>query len=934
MLRFNFILPIALLIFARTTVLSAETDLPESMHISDDGMLLLQGDQPSSGLYDETMLRTIELNFAQEDFWEQMTVNYDSEENIPADLVLDGEIYPDIGVRFKGMTSYSRIGDSQKKSFNIEIDFTDDDQRLMGYKTLNLNNAASDPTFMREILYFDAVRRYTVGSKASFVKLLINGENWGLYVHVQQLNSDLLEEWFPDNDGIRWKAAMNPGGGGTIPGGQLPQDYEEWAASDFASDLDGDGQISNADYQIFLNRQNDPNRPPPGEGQQPPTGGLLPPPTSEEWLASDQATDMNDDGEITEEDYPLFLESQPLPPDAPPPAGKLQQLRPGGQRPGGPGVGGIFPGGDTALIWLGEDPTAYETAYELKSSGTDDPWSPLIAACDVLNNTPLDQLADAAEEIMAVDRWLWFLAVENIFTDQDSYLTKGADYQLYGESATGRVHPLEHDGNESFSTRSTSLSPFEGEDNADRPAISRLLSVPVLRQRYLAHMRTIVEESFDWNIFGPKVAAHRTLIEAEVEADPKKLFTHAEFTTGLSELESFVNARREYLLTHPEIAQQAPDILSVERTDPSTSTAGKLAQSEFPSGAVRVTAEIGGQVPADQLLLHYTTGITGPFTSLTMFDDGEHEEGAATDGLFAAEIPSLPAGSLVRYYVEARAADGTAAFSPPGAEHDVFTYKVAARVATSTFVVINELMADNDGVIQDPQGDYDDWIELHNTSLQEVDLSGSYLTDREDDLRKWAFPEGTVLLPGAYLVIWVDEDGGDEPGLHANFKLSNDGEEIYLVDADERGNAILDYVLFEAQETDISYGRSPDGTGDFASLNWPTPATSNLISTGVSVAATDALPEHFSLEPNYPNPFNSSTVISFALPTRGDVELAIFNLVGQKVAVLAAGEYLPGAYQLHWGGRSNAGDELATGVYLYRLQAGSKVQTRRLLLLR
>ena len=947
MLRLNLLLPIALILFARTTLVGAATDLPESMYISDDGRMLLQGDRPSSGLYDETVLRTIELNFTQEDFWEQMTANYDSEENIPADLVLDGETYPDVGVRFRGNTSYSRIGDSQKKSFNLEIDFTDDDQKLMGYKTLNLNNAASDPTFMREILYFDAVRRYTVGSKASFVKLLINSENWGLYVHVQQLNSDLLEEWFPDNDGIRWKAGMNIGGG-TLPGGQLPpggtiqlpQTYEEWAASDFARDLDGDGQIARADYQIFLNRQNDLNRPPPGEGQQPPTDGLLPPPTFDEWLASDQATDLNSDGQITEDDYRLFLQQQPSLPGAPPlVAGKLQQRQPGGQRPGGQfpgGTGGVgmFPGGDTALIWLGEDPIVYEAAYELKSSGTDDPWSPLIAACNVLNNTPLDQLADDAEKVMAVDRWLWFLAVENIFTDQDSYLTKGADYQLYGESETGRVHPLEHDGNESFSARSTDLSPFEGEDNPDRPAIGRLLSVPVLRQRYLAHVRTIVEESFDWNILAPKIAAHRALIETEVEADPKKLYTHAEFITGLSELETFVNTRLDYLLTHPEIAQQAPDILSVERTDPTTSAAGKLAQSELPSGTVRVTAEIGGAVPADQLLLHYATGITGPFTSLPMFDDGEHEDGAATDGLFAAEIPSLPTGSLVRYYVEARATDGTAAFSPPGAEHDVFTYQVAARIATSTSVVINELMADNDGVVQDPQGDYDDWIELHNTSLQEVDLSGSYLTDREDDLRKWAFPEGTVLFPGAYLIVWVDEDGGDEPGLHANFKLSNGGEEIYLVDTDDQGNAILDHVLFEAQETDISYGRTPDGTGDFASLNWPTPASSNLVPTDVSIAATDALPERFSLEPNYPNPFNSGTVISFALPIGGDVELAIFNLVGQKVAILAEGAYLPGAYELHWDGRSNAGDELATGVYLYRLQAGSQVQTRRLLLLR
>lgn len=595
----------------------------------------------------------------------------------------------------------------------------------------------------------------------------------------------------------------------------------------------------------------------------------------------------------------------------------------------------MFGGGDQALTYLGSDTAEYESTYELKTDNMDDPWTPLIHACDVLNNTPLEELPDVIESVLAVDRWLWFLAVENIFTDEDSYLTKGWDYQFYYEVETGRIHPLEHDGNESLITRDASLSPFAGEGNADRPVISRLLVVPALRQRYIAHMRTILDESFNWNTLGPKVAAYRALIEAEVEADPKKLYSYEEFLSGLTALENFVAARRTYILTHQEIDHQAAEILTVDRATLNAPPASKTTQFVPAGQQVRITAQVDGAAPAVQVLLYYATGITGAFTSTPMFDDGAHGDGAANDGLFAGDIPSFPAGSLVRYYVEDRAADGTASFAPVGAERDVFIYQVTADLAASTSVVINELMADNDGSVQDPQGDFDDWIELHNISDREVDLSGMYLTDREDDLRKWTFPAGTTLAPGAYLIVWADEDGGDEPGLHANFKLSNSGEGVYLVDTDEQNNAILDAVIFSEQETNFSYGRLPDGAGSFQSLTSPTPSMANRVSTAVTDENSSSQPIRFTLAPNYPNPFNRGTIIRFSIPEGATrVELEIFNLAGQKVVSLAQGEYLPGVYEMRWDGRDRNGRELASGAYLYRLRAGTQVETRRMVLLR
>jgi hypothetical protein len=254
-------------------------------------------------------------------------------------------------------------------------------------------------------------------------------------------------------------------------------------------------------------------------------------------------------------------------------------------------------------------------------------------------------------------------------------------------------------------------------------------------------------------------------------------------------------------------------------------------------------------------------------------------------------------------------------------------------------VVINEVMAANDSCVQDPQGDYDDWVELYNPGDRTVDLSGMHLTDDATHLDKWTFPEGTTLDAGAYLVVWADEDGGDDPGLHASFKLSASGEQVYLVDTEAQGNAVLDSVVFGQQEADRAYGRIPDGTGSFTGIALPTLAGANLAATAVTDQTAGALPTRFALEQNFPNPFNSGTVIRFSLPgTAADrqlaVELAIFNLVGQQVASLGAGEYLPGTYEVRWDGRDQSGRELGSGLYFCRLRAGGQVETRRMVLLR
>ena len=97
------------------------------------------------------------------------------------------------------------------------------------------------------------------------------------------------------------------------------------------------------------------------------------------------------------------------------------------------------------------------------------------------------------------------------------------------------------------------------------------------------------------------------------------------------------------------------------------------------------------------------------------------------------------------------------------------------------------------------------------------------------------------------------------------------------------------------------------------------------------------LPERFTLNQNYPNPFNPETTISFALGSKfqgGMVRLEIFDILGQLVDVVWEGPLEPGQYQARWDGRDRSGRSVASGVYLYRLQAEADLLIRRMVLVR
>ena len=116
--------------------------------------------------------------------------------DVPATLTVDGRTYRDVGVRFRGMSSYMMTPEGSKRSLNVTVDFAHEDQRLMGYRTLNLLNVNGDATFARPILYSEIAQKYLPAAKANYVRVVINGEDWGVYVNVEQFNTDFIQARF------------------------------------------------------------------------------------------------------------------------------------------------------------------------------------------------------------------------------------------------------------------------------------------------------------------------------------------------------------------------------------------------------------------------------------------------------------------------------------------------------------------------------------------------------------------------------------------------------------------------------------------------------------------------------------------------------------------------------------------------------------------
>lgn len=774
---------------------------PNNLSFDEENHLMKLEGLNTSSFYNEEVLESVYLDFEQDGFWQMLHDSYDTENYVLGTLTYKGEVFEDIGAQFKGNTSYSKVEGGEKYSFGISLNEFVDGQDIEGYNTLNFNNAFQDPSYMKEVIY-SHLNRYNIPSaKANFIKLYINGDYWGIYSNVQQLNKDFTKEWFMTNNGSLWR---------------------------------GDAPSTES--------TNSPVEGPPGGG-------------------------------------------------------------------GGGGGGGNWGDGTTALNYLGADTSLYQEHYTLKHSSQDSPWDLLLKVTDVLNNTSDADLIDTLSQYLDIDKTLWFLAHETIFTDDDSYIMKGKqDYYIYYEPETKLMVPLEFDGNSALDTRNIEWDIFYNEDDENFPLMNRLYGIPELRQRYLAHARSIIDELLNEELTDSLLSTYDALIREAVETDPVNPYSFSDYESTLAEIEAYFGDRKEILLSNSELVEVGLTISAVEQKVDDV-----LFASPTEEETVDITTSISGSKGVDKIYLYYSTYYVGSFTKTEMFDDGAHNDGAAGDGVYGGEIPAFSTGEYVRYYVEAIADDEakTASYSPIGAEHDVYYYRVGVPEMVYSDVVINEISASNKTIVADSYDEYDDWIELYNNSSEAVSLAGYYLTDDLSDLVKWALPN--VSIDGnSYVTFWADndEDQGDN---HTNFKLSADGEELYLLNA---FGELVDQLTFGEQEEDGAWGRIPNGTGPFAQTT-PSYGAENEVFVDLTESLAIEVDElDIQL---YPNPAKDYVYVETS--NEELVTFSLYNLQGRLVAKEVIAD-------------SKAVDlsQLSSGLYTVRMESANAVSVKMLMI--
>ena len=172
-----------------------------------------------------------------------------------------------------------------------------------------------------------------------------------------------------------------------------------------------------------------------------------------------------------------------------------------------------------------------------------------------------------------------------------------------------------------------------------------------------------------------------------------------------------------------------------------------------------------------------------------------------------------------------------------------WTYVIDPNAPTGQ-LVINELLASNQGGLRDEDGDSPDWIELRNLGTERVELAGWTLTDDASAPGKWTFPQ-RQLLPGEYLLVFASgkDRAPDEGNLHVNFKLETGGEYLGLFGPNAPRQAVSELApAYPPQRTNLAWGRTETGIPGY--LATPTPGESNAASEVLEGVVAEVSPSH------------------------------------------------------------------------------------------
>jgi hypothetical protein len=284
----------------------------------------------------------------------------------------------------------------------------------------------------------------------------------------------------------------------------------------------------------------------------------------------------------------------------------------------------------------------------------------------------------------------------------------------------------------------------------------------------------------------------------------------------------------------PDETGDFPDWIEIHNSTDSALDISGYGLSDDLLSAAKWTFPDGAVIEANGYLVVFCSGDTDRGKLHTGFRLSASDDVILTT-VSGTVIDSVSLRAVTSGYSLGRSAEDSSAWkemspSPgyPNTEEGAAQYllTLSAGAEESIGVFINEFMPSNASTIVGPDGTYCDWIELYNTTGSEIDLSGYGISDTPTQPLKYTLPEGTTIPAYGVLMIYCTgrstPDGATE--IEAPFGLAAYEESAVLATPAGR---ILDQYGYSRADTDISFARSPDGTGDFALASQPTPGYTN-----------------------------------------------------------------------------------------------------------
>ncbi len=266
---------------------------------------------------------------------------------------------------------------------------------------------------------------------------------------------------------------------------------------------------------------------------------------------------------------------------------------------------------------------------------------------------------------------------------------------------------------------------------------------------------------------------------------------------------------------------------------------------------------------------------------------------------------------------------------------------------TAGDIIITEIMQ-NPSAVYDSDGE---WFEVYNTTSADIDINGWYIKDNDTDSHHIS-NGGPLLVPAhGYFVLGRNANSATNGGVAVDYEysgvdLANGADEIVLFASD--GTTEIDRVEYDggpnwpdpSSASMYFTGQAADDNNtaanwDVSALAWDgsagdagSPGYGDIVAG--AIGSNPTAPTQFSLGQNYPNPFNPTTRIKYQLAKQGNVQLIVYNTLGQKVAVPLNARQNPGTYTIVFDG-----SKLASGVYFYQLAIENHLsQMRKMILLR